>query len=211
MINLLRGRAPRPFLTLLLAATLWLGVSRRYAAALSALVAAAFLGVSVAANDNVHGFRHASLGALFVGIGNPQRDWIDRAVGPNADVTALWTGSSDRYTIWLNEFFNRSVGRVFYTGTPLAGSLAQSPVNVDPRSGLVRDADGRTVRVDFMLVDGSFVPEHHEASARGSLAFASSRGAHDLPEDCGRLLVLSGDGMGVPVQRCRDPLVIESA
>ena len=142
-----------------LAAALWLAVPRRYAIALPALVAVAFVGVSAAANDNVHGFRHASLGALFVGIGNPQRDWIDRAVGPNADVTALWTGSSDRYTIWLNEFFNRSVGRVFYTGTPLAGSLAQSPVNVDPRSGLVRDADGRTVRVDFMLVDGSFVPD----------------------------------------------------
>lgn len=148
-----------------LAAALWLGVPRRYAAALPALVAAAFLGVSVTVNDDVHGFRHASLGSLFVGIGNPQRDWIDRAVGPDADVTAVWTGSSDRYTIWLNEFFSRSVGRVLYTGDPLPGPLAQSPVKVDPKSGVAHDDVGRPVRVDYVLVDGSFVPQGEPIAA----------------------------------------------
>ena len=142
-----------------LATALWLGVPRRFAVALPAFVAVAFLGVSISTNDNVHGFRHAALGSLFVGIGNPQRDWIDRAVGPAADVTAVWTGSSDRYTIWLNEFFSRSVGRVLYTGEPLPGPLAQSPVKIDPASGVARDAEGRPARVEYVLVDGSLVPE----------------------------------------------------
>lgn len=142
-----------------LAAALWLGVPRRFAETLPMLVAVAFLGVGVTVNDDVHGFRHASLGALFVGIGNPDRDWVDRAVGRNADVTAVWTGNSDRYTIWLNEFFSRSVGRVVYTGDPMPGPLAQTPIRVDPLSGAARDQDGRAVRVSYVLVDGSFIPE----------------------------------------------------
>ncbi len=142
-----------------LAAALWLGVTRRYAAALPALVAVAFVGVSVTVNDNVHGFRHASLGSLFVGIGNPQRDWIDRAVGPDAKVTAVWTGTTDRYTIWLNEFFSRSVGNVIYTRDPLPGPLAQSRVEVDQETGVVRDPERRPVQVDYVLTDGSFIAE----------------------------------------------------
>ena len=49
------------------------------------------------------------------------RDWIDRTVGSNAKVAAVWTGNTDKFTIWENEFFNRSVGTVYATGPPLPG------------------------------------------------------------------------------------------
>ena len=54
----------------------------------------------------------ASRGALFQGIRSVRPDWIDHAVGRNADVAAIWTGKPDVHVIWENEFFNRSVGPI---------------------------------------------------------------------------------------------------
>ena len=52
-------------------------------------------------------------------ITNPHRDWIDRAVGRDAQVAAIWSGNTDRYAIWENEFFNRCVGKVYDLGATL--------------------------------------------------------------------------------------------
>ncbi|HSL64869.1 MAG TPA: glycosyltransferase family 39 protein [Gaiellaceae bacterium] len=78
--------------------------------------------------------RKASIGALFQGI-TTERDWIDRAVGTDADVAALWSGRLDWLTIGQNEFFNRSVGDVRHLGPPLPSGLRQTAADVDPRTG----------------------------------------------------------------------------
>ena len=37
-----------------------------------------------------------------------QPDWIDRIVGTDEQVAAIWSGNTDPYVIWENEIFNRS-------------------------------------------------------------------------------------------------------
>ena len=80
----------------ILAALMFLLVPRRLAVLLPAAVAASFVAVTWTAMDNVHGFRRAAVGALFQGITDPHRDWVDRAVGHDANVAVLWTTSFSR-------------------------------------------------------------------------------------------------------------------
>lgn len=98
--------------------------------------------------------RTASVGSLFAGITAPHRDWVDRTVGRDADVVAIWSGNTDRYSIWENEFFNRSVGAVYDTAGPLSGGLPETAVQADLRTGLI-SAGGRPVRARYVLTDGS--------------------------------------------------------
>ena len=87
------------------------------------------------------------------------RDWIDRAVPAGSDVAVLWTNGSDRFTVNQNEFFNRRVGQVYYTIAPTPGGIGEKPVAVDPRTGVVRLADGRPLRPGYVLTDGSVEPD----------------------------------------------------
>jgi hypothetical protein len=97
--------------------------------------------------------RAASIGALFQGITRPERDWIDRAV--DGEVAAVWTGETDALTVLENEFFSRSVGRVYTTGVAVPGGLAQEPLGHDAATGLLRDSRGRSVRAEYVLVHDS--------------------------------------------------------
>jgi hypothetical protein len=74
----------------------------------------------------------------------PHPDWVDRAVGRDAQVTLIWSGNTDKYSVWLNEFFNRSVRHFYYTSSPLAGDLPEKPLTTDKQSGLMRGPDGRS-------------------------------------------------------------------
>src|SRR5574338_632483 len=65
-----------------------------------------------------HGVLHSGEGALFQGIRGVPRDWIDDSVPTGGEVAVLWTGRADRFTVNQNEFFNRRVGRVYYTSQP---------------------------------------------------------------------------------------------
>jgi hypothetical protein len=134
------------------AALAFLLVPRRYAVSLPALVLV-FFAVSQHPVVAEHRFRAAQ--HLFGGITNEHRDWIDRAVGRSADVSLVWTGNSDKFTVWQNEFFNRSVGKVYTTGPAVPGGLAQTPLTVDRRTGYLRGPDGRRVRAAFALTDAS--------------------------------------------------------
>jgi hypothetical protein len=95
-------------------------------------------------------------GALFQGIRGVDRDWIDEQA--DGDVAVLWTGRADRFTVNMNEFFNRRVGPVFYTSAPTPGGFGEQPVRVD-RDGIVRLADGGTVDLPYALLDGSVTPD----------------------------------------------------
>ncbi len=111
----------------------FLFVPRRYALVLPGLVLVYF---AVSQHPIVAEHRFRSAQHLFGGISSQQRDWIDRAVGSDADVSLVWTGTSDKFTVWENELFNRSVGRIYTTGPAVPGGLAQTPVRVDRRTGL---------------------------------------------------------------------------
>ena len=102
-----------------------------------------------------HGDRRASAGALFQGITAPRRDWIDAAVGRDAEVAVVWSGRTDAFTVWENEFFNRSVGPVYHLSGPVPGGLAQAQVAVDPDDGLLRDSEGRPIEARHALIDAS--------------------------------------------------------
>ena len=134
------------------AAVLFLLVPRRYALVLPALVLAYF----AVSQKPVEGkFRQASILSLYAGITVPHADWIDRAVGRDADVRMIWSGNTDKYSVWENEFFNRSVGTVYDIGSPLAGDLPETHLEVDRATGLMRGPDGKAVRAAYVLTDGS--------------------------------------------------------
>ena len=91
-----------------------------------------------------NGFLAASRGALFQGMRQVDRDWIDRVVPAGEEVVVLWTGRADRFTVNQAEFFNRRVGRVFYTSAPTPGGINETPVTPDNASGRV--SSSRTTR-----------------------------------------------------------------
>ena len=101
--------------------------------------------------------KQAGAGALFQGIRGAPRDWIDSAVPAGKEVAVLYTGAADRFTVNMNEFFNRRVGQVYYTSGPTPGGVNELPVTVD-RAGVVRTADGRALTPSYLLVDGSVDP-----------------------------------------------------
>jgi Dolichyl-phosphate-mannose-protein mannosyltransferase len=126
-------------------------VPRRFALILPLLVLAYF----AASQKPIEGMHRAtSMGSLFAGITNSHPDWIDRAVGRNADVAAIWSGNTDRHAIWENEIFNRSVGAVYRTGPAFSGGLPEPAVSVARRTGLLLD-EGKPIRVPYALTDGS--------------------------------------------------------
>jgi hypothetical protein len=138
-------------LACIVAAALFVSVPRRYVLVLPLLVLVYF---AVSQKPIAGKHRTASVGALFAGITNPHRDWIDRAVGRDAQVAAIWSGNTDDHVIWENEIFNRSVGKVYDLGDPLQGGLPETKLTVDRQTG-VMTADGRPVRSPYVLTDGS--------------------------------------------------------
>ena len=139
----------------LAAGALFLLVPRRFALALPTLVLAYFALAVQPIHAGPHGMERASADALFEGIRVPQRDWIDRAVGRDADVAALWTGRTHRFTVNQNEFFSRSVGPAYTLGGPMPGGLPETIVAVDERTGEIRREDGSVVSAQYAFTDGS--------------------------------------------------------
>lgn len=126
---------------------------RRWLVALPVAVLAYFALAAYPVHRGEHGMEVAAAGALFQGISG-ERDWIDEAVG-DEDVAVLYTGLPDRFTVLQNEFFNRSVGRVYTTSGPMDGGLPETPVSVDEDTGEIRREDGSHVREPYVLTDGS--------------------------------------------------------
>ena len=97
----------------------------------------------------------ASIGAHFQATTRPERDWVDRIAGRDAEVAAIWSGRTDRLVIHVHEFFNRSVGPVFHTGDRTPGNLPEERLAFDRRTGLYRDEDGNRVSAAWALADSS--------------------------------------------------------
>jgi hypothetical protein len=139
-------------------------IPARYAIALPLLVVVAFAFAGRSVWSGPHGFVQASEGALFQGIRGVPRDWIDRAVPDGAEVGVLWTGRPDRFSVNLNEFFNRRVGRVFYTDQPTPGGINETPVALQEKGrfpvppGFFYLPNDAAVDLPYMLLDGTVTP-----------------------------------------------------
>jgi hypothetical protein len=116
---------------------LFLLVPARWAIAIPVAVLVVFAVLSRPVWTSDKGFKVAGQGALRQGIADTPRTWIDDAVEGRGEVVALWTGNADRFTINMNEFFNRSVGGVFYTDRPTPGGLSESRVIRSPIDGIL--------------------------------------------------------------------------
>jgi hypothetical protein len=101
--------------------------------------------------------RRTSLASIDSRTGGVQarRNWIDRAVGTKPQVAALWSGRAAYVTLWDNEFFNRSVGKVYNFYGPPDG-LPQETVVLNPSTGAVTAAK-RPVRARYVLADPTMV------------------------------------------------------
>ncbi len=125
---------------------------RRLALLLPALVGVYFVATSVVVENGRHGIHLASVGSRWAGSHEVHMDWIDRAVGTQATVDYVWSGG-DPYTVWENEFFNRSFRHVFSLGGSASDPLTETSVTRRRGGGLV--AGGRLLRAQYVLADGS--------------------------------------------------------
>ena len=130
------------------AALAFLVVPRRFAILLPLGVLAFFLAIARPISARME---YAAAGALAEGMHKQDREWIDRAVGGGGEVGVLWTGNGSRFSVWQNEFFNRSVGTVFSPGTPMEGGLPAAQVTFDRSTGVLHGAPD----APFVLTDGS--------------------------------------------------------
>jgi hypothetical protein len=155
----------------IVAAALFVFVPRRYLLVLPAFVLLYFAVAIQPIQAGPHGMEQAAAGALFDGIRVPDRAWIDHAV-PDDHVAVLWTGRTNRFTVIMNEFFNRSVGRVYTLGGPMPGGLPETPVRVDPETGEIRRADGSVVEEGYVLTDGTVAMDGDKVAADAGLGIA---------------------------------------
>ena len=130
------------------AAFLWL--PRRWAPVLPVLVALGFVAVWLPLELWKHGPPSLSKSALAQGIGNDDRSWIDSAVGRDAKVAVLWSGGNQQ-AVWQNEFWNRSVAKVYDLGTPLPGDMPSTRVGAVQATGVLVGLGGATIHEPFVL------------------------------------------------------------
>jgi hypothetical protein len=89
--------------------------------------------------------------------------WIDHAVGPGENVVVV-LGASDAprsqrakfdwgLPVWYSEFFNTSLGRVYYLGEQQPYNLPDERVTVDGASGSLLDSSRRPLRSSWALAD----------------------------------------------------------
>ena len=134
-------------------------VPARYAIVVPLVVLLYFGLVSRPIWKGPHGFQQAGAGALFQGIRGAKRDWVDTALPGGTRVAALWSGRTDRFTINMNEFFNRAVGPVYYTAARTPGGLPETQVRIRPGDGVVVKPDGTRVTDRYVLLDGTIEPD----------------------------------------------------
>ncbi len=118
------------------------------------LVAFGFLATWLPVELWTHSFPRLASSAYHQGVG-AQRSWIDAAVGRDAHVGVLWSGGND-LSVWENEFWNRSVDRVYgLGGATLPGDMPETGVTADRSTGILHDAHGRPISDAYVLTSTS--------------------------------------------------------
>ena len=133
-----------------------LGNASRMSVRVWALVGTMFVLTTLAANASMS---YPTGGASSTAeIGNDTR-WIDHAVPARAQVLALWVSSGPERpsyrTIWMSEFYNRSVGRVVEVGRPMPYDLPHTRGVVS--DGVLRDAFGSPIAGHYVLAPCSIL------------------------------------------------------
>jgi glycosyltransferase involved in cell wall biosynthesis len=116
----------------LAACFLWL--PRRYAPALPAVVAVGFLLTWLPVELWTHSFPRLASSAYAQGVGNPEKSWIDNAVGRDARVGVVFAGGNT-LAVLENEYWNRSIDHVYGLGARLPGDMPETQTSVDTASG----------------------------------------------------------------------------
>ncbi len=117
------------------------------------LVLLNFAGIMSAAEIRTHGAAMAAAGSI-----QPDHAWIDRRIGTGAETVVIWSGRRDPRTIWESEFFNRSVGTIYYVAGPTGIGLPEQHVRIDRTGKLYADGSTEPVRAQYLLADRSVVP-----------------------------------------------------
>jgi len=91
-----------------------------------------------------HSFPRLASSAYAQGIGTPGKSWIDRAVGRNAHVGVVFAGGN-QLAVLENEFWNRSIDRVYGLGARLPGDMPEIQTSVDETTGELRGVTERYV------------------------------------------------------------------
>jgi Dolichyl-phosphate-mannose-protein mannosyltransferase len=137
---------------------LWRGRRRfvwGFVAVWFALVTVFVFGSTVSSSDWT---RDAGLGRS----GAPA-SWIDDAVGRDSQVAVVWWEKSGaeyarlaprHRVVWINEFFNRSVGPVYSVGAAMPYSRLPVVAARIRRDGVLVDAAGRPLRARYVLTCG---------------------------------------------------------
>jgi glycosyltransferase involved in cell wall biosynthesis len=133
----------------LAAAFLWLPA--RFAPWLVVLPAVGFLFTWLPLEASDTGFPQQSLHFYEAGVA-AGTSWIDETVGPDAHVAVLWNGgSTDR--IWQNEFWNRSIDRVYGVDMELPGGMPQELLTLKEGTNQLVGEDGTPVTAQYVLAD----------------------------------------------------------
>ncbi|MFL5965375.1 MAG: glycosyltransferase [Gaiellaceae bacterium] len=149
------GASEVPLIVVLAAIALacaFLVTKPRFAYVLPAVVLAWFAFATERVEHSKHGFIRAAKGALFEGFAGTRPDWVDRAVGRNADVGFIWSnarGNGRVIEVWQNEFFNRSVGTVYDVAAVSPGDLPETKLRRRTDGTFV--VGGRGVRPAYVL------------------------------------------------------------
>ena len=114
----------------------------------------------------------ASVDSTNAGI-KTTRDWIDRAVGSNADVAIVYS-AIQALPFWHDEMFNASVRKVYNLYGPYDG-LPQAQLTPDPQTQLLLDSHGKPVRAGYALVNQSLVPHGEKVAEDRQLGMALYR------------------------------------
>jgi 4-amino-4-deoxy-L-arabinose transferase-like glycosyltransferase len=138
------------------AAVLFFFLPRRVWMVLPLLVGVYFVLTTAVVQRGRHGIRKAAVGSLWAGIRVTHPDWIDRALGTNANVTFLWIGRAPVNAVWDSEFFNRSVDSIDSVGGSVPGGLPQTLLHAT-HGGPLADASGKLVRASYVLSDADVV------------------------------------------------------
>ncbi len=127
---------------------------RRYALVLPGLVALYFVLTAFVVENGRHGIHKTTVGSLWAGTHMAHPNWIDRTVGPHADVAVLWTGTMPSpYPVYENEFFSRSVRTVYdVDGAARPDPLPETDAVRAPNGVLL--ADDKPVIAQYVLVGG---------------------------------------------------------
>ena len=138
-------------------ALLFVLATRMRASPIVVLTPVVFVLLAVGVTAHVS-MREASLGAR-AAMGGAVPDWVDQAVERDAKVSVLWAEPPGRpfvdlrrrhYVLFVGEFFNRSIGRVYELGSPLPYALPSTPVRL--RHGRVVREDGTPARLGQLVL-----------------------------------------------------------